>query len=162
MRIRARHYVTGELVDVVCEHGTICSISPPADLAADCQAGWVAPAWFDLQINGCAGHGFNSEQLTVEDVRHIVQVCRRHGIGALCPTLVTSSHAAMTHGLATLRRSCETDAELRVRCRHFIWRAPISRRKTDRAGLIHVSTFGSRTGVNSSSFRTWRAGACGS
>src|SRR5262245_51588980 len=109
MRIRARHYATGEPVDVVCEGGTIRSVGPPSAAPADREAGWVAPALFDLQINGCDGHSFNSERLTVESVRHVVAVCRRHGIGGLCPTLVTNAHAALAHGLAVLRRACETD-----------------------------------------------------
>ena len=69
MRIRARHYATGERVDIVCEHGRIAAIGPPATAPADVEAGWVAPTLFDLQINGCDGHSFNSEQLTVEMTR---------------------------------------------------------------------------------------------
>jgi N-acetylglucosamine-6-phosphate deacetylase len=72
----------------------------------------VAPALFDLQINGCEGHSFNSERLSIPDVRHIVAVCRRHGIGGLCPTLVTNSYEALIHGLTTIRTVCETDREI--------------------------------------------------
>jgi N-acetylglucosamine-6-phosphate deacetylase len=69
----------------------------------------VAPALFDLQINGCDGLGFSSDKLTIGNVHHIVAVCKRHGIGQLCPTLVTNSFAALAHGLATVRQACETD-----------------------------------------------------
>src|SRR5947209_16918637 len=112
MRLRARHYATGELVDVTCAGGFIRTVEPPAPADADRQAGWVAPVWFDLQINGCDGHSFNSERLTPESIRHVVSVCRRHGIGAICPTLVTNAFTALTHGLTTLRRACETDPRL--------------------------------------------------
>ncbi|MCI0460069.1 MAG: N-acetylglucosamine-6-phosphate deacetylase [Gemmataceae bacterium] len=110
MRIRARHYATGATVDVLCEGGALSAIELPSGPAADVEAGWVAPALFDLQINGCDGHSFNSAKLTVETVRHVVTVCRRHGIGGLCPTLVTNAFAALAHGMATLRQACETDA----------------------------------------------------
>jgi N-acetylglucosamine-6-phosphate deacetylase len=112
MRIQAHSYETGELIDVVCAGGRIQSIAAPCGAAPDLRAGWVAPALFDLQINGCDGHSFNSEHLTVATVRHVVAICHRHGIGGLCPTLVTNRFEALAHGLATLRHACESDADL--------------------------------------------------
>ncbi|HZY91091.1 MAG TPA: N-acetylglucosamine-6-phosphate deacetylase, partial [Gemmataceae bacterium] len=64
-----------------------------------------------MQINGCDGRGFSSERLTAEDVRHIIAACHRHGVGGLCPTLVTNSRAALLHGFATLSRACAADPE---------------------------------------------------
>jgi N-acetylglucosamine-6-phosphate deacetylase len=91
----ARHYATGEPVEIER------AIGPPG--------GWVAPALFDLQINGCRGISFNSPKLTFEGVRTVVDECRTHGIGGLLPTLVTNSSAALTHGFTTLCRAIETD-----------------------------------------------------
>ena len=34
---------------------------------ADFEAEWIAPGLFDLQINGCDGHSFNSDKLTIDD-----------------------------------------------------------------------------------------------
>src|SRR5262249_7253927 len=110
MRIQARHYATGEFVEILCERGVIQQVAACPDSMGNRP--WVAPALFDLQINGCDGHSFNSERLTPDSVRHVLGVCRRHGVGSLCPTLVTNSFAALTHGLATLRQACETDAEV--------------------------------------------------
>ena len=112
MRLRGRHYATGETVEVVCTGGVIDSVGPPTAAPADLEASWVAPALFDLQINGCDGHSFNSERLSPDSVRHVVSVCRRHGIAALLPTLVTNSFAALHHGLSTLRAACESDRSL--------------------------------------------------
>jgi N-acetylglucosamine-6-phosphate deacetylase len=111
MRLRARHYATGEAIDVITADGRIAAIEPAGAGATDLSAGWVAPALFDLQINGCEGRSFNSPDLTADDVRLVVAVCRRHGIGALCPTLVTTSFLALVRALSTLRRVCESDAE---------------------------------------------------
>ena len=108
MHLRARHYATGQAIDVACEGGRIAAITPATGASSD--SGWIAPALFDLQINGCDGHSFNSERLTADSVRHVVEVCRKHGIGALCPTLVTNSFEALAHGMATLRQACEGDA----------------------------------------------------
>jgi N-acetylglucosamine-6-phosphate deacetylase len=112
MRIQARHYATGVPVEIVCERGRIDSIGPASQTTPDCKAGWIAPALFDLQINGCYGQSFNSEELTVESVARVVAVCRQHGIGGFCPTLVTNSFQALAHGLATIRRACETQSDV--------------------------------------------------
>jgi N-acetylglucosamine-6-phosphate deacetylase len=112
MRLRARHYRTQDAIDVVCRDGVIESIAPAGTGPVDRSAGWVAPALFDLQINGCDGKAFASAELTVADVRHVVSVCRRHGIGGFCPTLITSSFEALGHGLTTLRSACESDRTL--------------------------------------------------
>jgi len=110
--LRARHYRSGETVDVSCQDGVIQSVTSASTAAADREAGWIAPGLFDLQINGCDGRSFNSPRLTVDDIRHVVGVCRKHGITGLCPTLVTAAHDALVHGLTTLRRACEGDAAL--------------------------------------------------
>lgn len=112
MLYRARHYATGEGVDVVCDRGAIVSIGPATTAKADREAGWIAPALFDLQINGCDGHSFNSEKLTRDDVRHVVHTCRKHGISELFPTLITGSFAALRHGFTTLNQACADEPEL--------------------------------------------------
>ena len=108
MLIRARHYATGELVDLLRDGPTICSIGPAGSAAPDLEGGWVAPALFDLQINGCHGISFNSSELTIDDVAKVIAECRRHGIAGLLPTLVTNSSGALAHGFATLREGCES------------------------------------------------------
>ena len=121
MRIRANHYATAERIDVVLDDGAIAKVHRAGTDAADLESGWVAPAFFDLQINGCDGRSFNSPHLTVDDVRHVVGVCQRHGIGGLCPTLITNSTEALLHGFQTVRRACETAAAVAraVPCLHL-------------------------------------------
>src|SRR5947209_9339901 len=109
MRIRARHYATGEPTEVEYADGTVLRVSRAGTAPPDREAGWVAPALFDLQINGCLGISFNSPALTGEQVRTVVGECRRHGLGGLLPTLVTGSFDQIAHGLATLVQACETD-----------------------------------------------------
>lgn len=109
MRLRARHYRTALPLDITCEHGKIARIEP-ATAAADLP--WIAPAFCDVQINGCEGISFNSATLTFEQIRHVVQTCQKHGIAQLCPTLVTGSFEALMHGFRTIREACAQDAEL--------------------------------------------------
>jgi N-acetylglucosamine-6-phosphate deacetylase len=112
MRIRARHYATGQRVGVDCDHGRIVAVGPPTGDSPDREDRWVAPSFFDLQINGCHQHAFSSERLTIASIRRVIEVCRRHGIGGFCPTLVTNSFAAILHGFTTLREACENDPEI--------------------------------------------------
>ena len=112
LRIHARHYATGARLEVRCEQGRIRSVGPPSAEVPDLEAGWVAPAFFDLQINGCHGHSFNSHELSVENVRQVTMVCRQHGIAGFCPTLVTNDFSALVHGLTMIRRARETNPEV--------------------------------------------------
>ncbi len=111
-RIEGRHYATGEQVEIVCANGAIASVTLSPCHSVTLSSPWVAPALFDLQINGCDGHSFNSERLTADTVRHVIGVCRRHGIGGLCPTLVTNGFAALAHGMNTIREVCESDPDV--------------------------------------------------
>jgi len=112
MRIRARHYGTAETVDVVCDHGQVRSVAPPGPAHADHTGGWIAPALFDLQINGCGGHNFSSTNLDRASIRQVVDTCRQHGIGAFCPTLITNSFEALQHGFRALALACADDPSL--------------------------------------------------
>src|SRR5947209_7044823 len=112
MRLRARHFATGEPVDVLIENGHIVAVGPPTDAPADRTAGWVAPAFFDVQINGCDGVSFNSASLTADRVRHVAAVCRRHGVTRFCPTLITNAFKPLAHCVATLARLCDDDPAL--------------------------------------------------
>jgi N-acetylglucosamine-6-phosphate deacetylase len=112
MRVRAKHYRTGQPLDLVCERGAIQRVESAGAGPADHEADWVAPALCDVQINGCGGISFNSLQLTRAQARHVVDTCQRHGIAQLCPTLVTGSFDALMHGCRTLRAACDEDREL--------------------------------------------------
>ena len=53
--------------------GTSAHPDPAGERAVDREAGWVAPALFDLQINGCDGAASIRRNLTVDDIRHVVE-----------------------------------------------------------------------------------------
>jgi N-acetylglucosamine-6-phosphate deacetylase len=112
MRIQGRHYRTGEQVEVVCAGDTIQSSGKPSGAPVDVRAGWLAPAFFDLQINGCGGRSFASVNLSVEDVRYVVNTCRRHGISTLLATLITNSFSTLSQGFRTLVKACDSDRGL--------------------------------------------------
>jgi N-acetylglucosamine-6-phosphate deacetylase len=117
MILHARHYVTGRPIAVTVEAGRVVAVAD-SDQRPDV---WIAPAFFDPQINGCLGISFNSPDLTPEGVRKVSDVCREHGIGAFCPTLITNGFDALRHGFATLSKVLDSDAELarRMPCFHL-------------------------------------------
>src|SRR5581483_10810585 len=112
MRVRARHWETSEPVELTIDRGRITSVSPPTAGPADVTADWVAPSFFDIQVNGCHGVSFNSDRLTADEVRRVAAVCRAHGAGGFCPTLITAGAGALAHGFATLARACDADPDL--------------------------------------------------
>jgi N-acetylglucosamine-6-phosphate deacetylase len=120
MLIHARHYATGEPLAVAVEGSRITTVAP----AVGSPTRFVAPSFFDPQINGCLGVSFNSAALTPEQVRTVADKCRTHGIGAFCPTLITGSFDALRHGFATLRGVIESDPELARRIPGFHLEGP--------------------------------------
>jgi N-acetylglucosamine-6-phosphate deacetylase len=111
MLIRARHFATGKLIDVTVAAGRIAAVGDPTG-TPDVTADWIAPSFFDIQVNGCHGVSFNSDRLTVDEVRRVADTCRAHGVGGFCPTFITASAEALTHGFATITRLCAGDREL--------------------------------------------------
>jgi N-acetylglucosamine-6-phosphate deacetylase len=107
--LRGRQFVTSQPIEVLIEADRIASIKPIASVE---NLPYLAPALFDLQINGAGGHGFTSDRLTTDDIRAVVCRCRQHGIGGFCPTLITSSFATLRHALATLAAAVEADPTL--------------------------------------------------
>lgn len=108
MILHARHYATGNPIAVTTEGGRIAAIEPSSKQSSE----WIAPSFFDPQINGCLGIAFNSLELRSDQVRTVAEECRKHGIGGFCPTLITGSFEAIQHGFTTLARSLREDAEL--------------------------------------------------
>jgi N-acetylglucosamine-6-phosphate deacetylase len=63
---------------------------------------FVAPAFFDPQVNGCLGVGFTSPDLTTDGVATVVAECLRHGVGGFCPTIITGGIDTVRHAFTTL------------------------------------------------------------
>ena len=102
MRLRARHYATGEPLNLEWHQGTLIALGPADRRPVDLEAGWVAPALFDLQINGCHGHSFNSPR--VDGSGHLPRgqntLAGTPASGRCVPTLVTNSFGCPVDGYA--------------------------------------------------------------
>ena len=109
MLIRANHFQTGLPCDVKLLDGRIASLSRCSKTnRPDLHADLIAPAYFDLQINGALGVNLTSSTLTLHDIERVIEACADHGIAAFCPTIITSSNDTILHSMQTLAKACES------------------------------------------------------
>ena len=116
MRIVARDYRDSRWLDLEIRDGLIesaQSIDGPGILDPDDD--WVAPAFWDIQINGRWGHSFSSPDLTVEQVATIVRAQGPLGTARLCPTLITAPVEHLFHGVRTIAAACEAFPDVAAR-----------------------------------------------
>ncbi len=107
MQIHARHYRTGKPVAVSLVGNIIESVTdsdrPTADLP------FIAPAFFDPQINGHGGIWFSGDQLTPRKVLDALLPQFQFGVARMFPTLITASPESLEAGFLAIRRACEME-----------------------------------------------------
>lgn len=108
--ISAWHYATRQPVCVRWRAGVVTHLEPvttlpPRDL-------WLAPALFDLQINGYGGVDFQQDNLTVDDLLSAVRQLRAAGCLRFLLTLITDEWPVMTKRLRGLRALRSQSSEL--------------------------------------------------
>jgi N-acetylglucosamine-6-phosphate deacetylase len=108
MPIVARDLRSAKWFEIELRQGRIRWARPasgPAAVSSDDE--WVAPAFWDLQVNGCRGRSFSGADLTVDQVAAIVLGQDLVGTARLCPTLITAPADQMLHGAATIASACD-------------------------------------------------------
>jgi N-acetylglucosamine-6-phosphate deacetylase len=116
MRIVARDFRDARWLDLELRDGLIVgaqSTDEPSTPRPDDD--WVAPAFWDIQVNGRWGHSFSSPDLTVEQVATIVRAQGPLGTARLCPTLITAPVAHLFHGVRTIAAACEASPDVSAR-----------------------------------------------
>lgn len=104
--VQARRYDTSEPVSIEIADGRITRIVPAWPTGTVDDWPLVAPAFFDLQINGHGGTWFSSDSLTADDVIRTLEPHFAFGITRLCPTLITASFEALATGFAAIDEAC--------------------------------------------------------
>jgi N-acetylglucosamine-6-phosphate deacetylase len=117
MRIVARDFRSAKWVEIESRPGRIIHYqvtSGPAEVRDDDD--WIAPAFWDIQVNGHGGHSFSGPELTIDEVVSIVRSQDAFGTAKLCPTLITAPAEHMLHGARTIAAACDRypDVEERV------------------------------------------------
>lgn len=108
--LHGRHYANGEPIQITVRGDRIHRIDPawPGGNVEDWP--YVAPALFDLQINGFGGTWFSDDALTSDAVLKALHPHYQFGITRLCPTLITNSFDGLSAGFAAIRAACEQEA----------------------------------------------------
>jgi len=106
MRIRGRHFATGNLCEFALSDGRIEAVHPLSEDAASDGEIWVAPGLLDLQVNGYAGHDFLSGKATPDEVHAVALAVSRFGVTAFCPTVTTNSFHVMARSLEAINQAC--------------------------------------------------------
>lgn len=110
MEVLAHHYATRALIRLTTSGPMIAEVeaeAPPPDLGAYEDVPEIAPAFWDIQVNGRLGVSFSDPTLKVDQVAAIVRAQAGLGTARLCPTLITAPIDALRHGLATIAEACE-------------------------------------------------------
>lgn len=108
----ARHYLTG-VPQAVSRRAAGLVVAPAAAGALPHPDLWVAPALFDLQVNGYAGVDFQSDTVSTEDLRRAVAALRQAACSRFLLTLITDDWGSLTARFRRLRAMRAADAELR-------------------------------------------------
>ncbi|MBL8823827.1 MAG: N-acetylglucosamine-6-phosphate deacetylase [Planctomycetia bacterium] len=109
MILHARHYQTLDAIEIHIENDVITAVIPKPEMTVN---EIVAPAYFDLQINGARGISFTDASLTMESVELVAATLRAHGVSAFCPTVLTASDETIAASLSELRNAVDTSRSL--------------------------------------------------
>ena len=114
MRFQVRRYDTAEPVAVEIDKGRLLRLE---SLSLSNAGGenpvvandlpWLIPGLVDLQVNGYGGAEFGSPEITVEQVRKVVEKMLDFGVTRFCPTVTTASAQVIEHGLSTIAAACD-------------------------------------------------------
>ncbi len=101
------------LTEIVVEGRAIRTIRPAQSESACAASGahrLIAPAFFDVQVNGFAGVDFNSQGLSSDAIRHAIRKLHAKGVALFCPTVITHSFEHLAACLGAIDRACQEPA----------------------------------------------------
>ena len=108
-KVRGKVIGSGELAEVEIEKGLIQTVRTSfAGSGRITGSGdlWLAPAFFDIQVNGFAGIDLNSGRITTEDLERVTMKLREKGVVLFCPTVITNSFEHMASCFRAIAQAC--------------------------------------------------------
>jgi N-acetylglucosamine-6-phosphate deacetylase len=108
--IRAKHFSTGKPVSVRWHNGVITDID---EISSSPENVWIAPALFDVQVNGYGGIDFQQDNLTTNDLLSAARQLRRDGCARFFLTLITDEWAKLTARLRHIKKLRDENPELK-------------------------------------------------
>jgi N-acetylglucosamine-6-phosphate deacetylase len=114
--IIARALGNSQWIELVIRDGLIEHVQPASGRKEiDPDDEWIAPAFWDIQVNGRMGRSFSSADLTVGEVIQAIIDQATVGTARVCPTLITAPVDDMLHGVRTIASACEQDSRVASR-----------------------------------------------
>ncbi len=116
MKVVARSLESSEWIELEVKGGLIERVRPasgPSERGPGDE--WVAPAFWDIQVNGRLGHSFSSPDLTALQATAIILDQAALGTARLCPTVITAPTRDMIHGVRTIAAACDRDTRVAAR-----------------------------------------------
>ncbi len=109
MRLVGRVVGREGLWKLTVQAGRIQALRPlaPTPAVREEDAPWMAPAFFDLQVNGFGGYDFNGPSLTPDQVEGAVRAVWPTGTGLLLATLISAPLERLAAAASTLARVME-------------------------------------------------------
>ncbi len=107
--IEGIHYATGKPVQVNIEAGKIVSVKEIKALKEETRSVYIAPGFFDNQVNGFAGvsFAFGESDLTAEGIEKATRELWRFGVTTYLPTLTTNSREVLEKNFSLLAKAVD-------------------------------------------------------
>jgi N-acetylglucosamine-6-phosphate deacetylase len=107
--VRAAHYRTGRISEIIIRDGQVVAIHPSRGSTPLVYG----PGLFDIQVNGFAGIDFLNASITPERFRYAVHRLWQHGTTHFLPTICTGPTQQLFRGLRCVVDACRQFPELR-------------------------------------------------
>lgn len=110
MQIVARRYEDGQPVQVTVQAGRVVRVRRASVSLSGAESDalpYLAPGFWDIQINGYGGQEFSSRELTADAVERIVTQHYAFGVTGLYPTFTTQSFEVLAAGMRAVATACE-------------------------------------------------------
>ncbi|HZT43191.1 MAG TPA: amidohydrolase family protein [Chthonomonadaceae bacterium] len=116
MKLCGKNVLNGEVVTLTVAEGRIAGLQPGGDGSAPGGPDvWLAPGFFDIQVNGYAGGDFNGgmwidKAQAAEAFPNIIDKLAVAGTALFCPTVITASKEAIIERLKAVVAWLDSDA----------------------------------------------------
>jgi len=112
--IEGIHYATGKPVQVKIENGKIVEVTSIIKLKNENSKTYIAPGFFDNQVNGFAGvsFAFGESNLTPEGIEKATSELWKNGVTTYLPTLTTNSQEVLVRNFAILAKAIDNEKML--------------------------------------------------
>jgi len=112
MRLEGRDVFSGAHVGVETSGASVARVEPLEPLPAATDLPWVAPGFFDAQVNGFRGDDYSSASLSQESILRITDALAASGTTQHLATIITAPAARIVRSLSSLAAALRRSADL--------------------------------------------------